>query len=95
MPHPDGGQGDFFKYIHSFSKAYEFIGENGFTFESSTGEKIKANRSKARNKITLTIVFVGENSRHGNVCNACWGYGKNCSGTRINHCSAPLDKLIP
>lgn len=94
MPHPDGGQGVFFEYIHSFSKAYEFVGENGLTFKSSTGEKIKANRSKAGDGITLTIVFVGENSKHGNVCNACWGYGKNCSSTRIKHCSEPLDKLI-
>ncbi len=92
MPHPDGGQGNYFSPVHTFDQAYEYIGDSSVSFTSTTGERITAWWGKARDGTTLTIVFEGENSRHGNVCHACWGYRNNCSQTRIGQCTEALDK---
>lgn len=92
MSHPRGGQGNYFNPTHTFEQAYEFVGNNLIIFASTTGEQISAGRGKAKDGITPTIVFEGENSRHGNVCHACWGYRCNCSRTRISQCTEALDK---
>lgn len=95
MPHPDGGHGNYFNPTHSFEQAYNYVGEGATVFTSTTGERIVAKRGMARDGITSTIVFEGENSRHGNVCPACWGYRSNCSKTRIGQCTEAMDKHMP
>ncbi len=89
MPHPNGGSGNTFTTIHSFAQAFARVG-NGLTFISTTGETIRANQGTTEDGVIPTIVFVGENSRHGNVCEACWGYRNNCSGTNIGQCVEAL-----
>jgi hypothetical protein len=92
MPHPNCGMGNYFTPVHTFDQAYEYLGVGSLLFISTTGERITARRAKAKDGITLTIVFEGENGRHGNVCGACWGYRRNCSGTRIGQCTEALDR---
>lgn len=92
MPHPDGGQGNYFNPVHTFDQAYEYVDDGSVSFTSTTGERINARRGKARDRITLTIVFEGENNIHGNVCHACWGYRSNCSQARIGQCAEALDR---
>lgn len=92
MSHPLGGQGNYFSPVHTFEQAYEYVGPGSVTFNSTTGERISAKRGRTKDDRTTTIVFEGENSRHGNVCHACWGYRSNCSGTRIGQCTEALDK---
>lgn len=91
MPHPDDGRGNHFNPIHTFDQAYEYVGVRHVSFTSTTGERIVAKRGRARDRITVTIVFEGENTVHGNVCHACWGYRGNCSRTRIGQCAEALD----
>lgn len=91
MGHPNGGRGNYFNPVHSFEEAYLFVGESGYTFWSTTQETLKATWGIAEDGVTPTIVFVGERSRHGNVCHACWGFRENCSGTRIGQCTEALD----
>ena len=57
--HPDGGRGTQFGPHHSFEDAYSFIGLNGFTFKSTTGESIKARRSSTKSGLRA-ITFDGE-----------------------------------
>ena len=92
MAHPAGGRGNTFETIHRFNQAYAHVGEQGVTFESTTGEKIYAKRGIAGDDTTKTIVFEGENNRHGSVCEACWGYRIDCNQSRIGQCSEALDK---
>ncbi len=93
MPHPEGGRGCMFSVNNSFQQSYDYIGSNGITFKSTTNECIYARRGKTSKGI-FTIVFVGERSTHGNVCDKCWGYRNNCSGTHIGQCTEGLDKTI-
>ena len=96
MAHPNGGFGNTFTTTHTFSQAYNHVGPNGIMFNSTTGEKIKATQGMARDKVTKTIVFMGENVRHGSVCAACWGYRDSCNGGEwIGQCAEALDKSIP
>jgi len=93
MPHPEGGKGNIFQTSFSFQQAYEFIGTNGVTFKSTEDECMYAKRGKT-DKGLKAIVFIGERSRHGNVCEKCWGFRLNCSGAHIGQCSEGLDKKI-
>lgn len=93
MPHPDGGIGNTFPTRKTFQDAYAQIGVTGIAFISTTGEQITAIQSMARDGITPTITFEGQNGRVGNVCEACWGFRQNCSGTRVGQCSEALDAL--
>jgi hypothetical protein len=95
MGHPDVGRGNFFKTYHSFQQAFDFVGLNGIDFKSTTGERIIASQSYASDSATPAITFNGENSRHGNVCAACWGFRQNCSGTRIGQCVEGIDLAMP
>ncbi len=92
MSHPRGGQGNCFSPVYTFEQVYEYVGHGTVTFISTTGERISARRGKVKGGTTPAIVFEGENSRHGNVCFACWGYRRNCSGTRIGQCTEGLDR---
>lgn len=92
MPHPNGGKGNYFGPLHAFEQAYEQVGHRGLVFASTTGESIHARQGLARDGITLTILFQGENNIHGNVCHSCWGYRCNCSGARIGQCTEALDR---
>ena len=94
MPHPEGGYGNFFNPKHSFGEAFAFVSKGDVEFLSTTKEKIIATTGFAQDKITRTIVFQGENSKHGNVCQACWGYRSSCSETRIGQCTEALDKFM-
>lgn len=94
MAHPDGGHGNFFQTRHTFNQALAYVGNGKITFQSTTGENIIATRGMAQDGVTPTIVFEGENNRHGNVCHACWGYRSNCSKTRIGQCTEALDQQI-
>jgi hypothetical protein len=94
MPHPARGSGSTFAAKHSFAKAYEFVGSKGVTFRSTTGAKINANQGMARDGITRTIVFVGEHSRHGSTCAACWGFRIDYNGSRIGQCAEALDGVV-
>ena len=93
MPHSHGGQGNYFSPVHTFEQVYEYIGHGSVNFISTTGERIYVRRGKTSDG-TPAVVFLGENSIHGNVCWACWGYRMNCSGTRIGQCTEGLDKHI-
>lgn len=95
MPHPEGGQGNSFRTNHTFEEVYQYVGrQRSLDFPSTTGEKIAAKQGTTKDGATPTIMFIGENNRHGNVCPACWGYRYNCSGTRIGHCVEGLDKQL-
>ena len=95
MPHPNGGRGNTFPTTHTFAQAFAHVGRGAVRFNSTTGEPITATTSFAADRVTQTITFEGVNSRHGNVCAACWGFRRNCSGTRIGHCVEPLDNVVP
>jgi hypothetical protein len=95
MAHPDGGQGNYFHPNHTFDQVVAYVGEVEVPFISTTGEKIIAIRGIAQDGITPTIVFKEEKSKHGNVCQQCWGYRRNCNGTRIGQCNEALDRQIP
>jgi hypothetical protein len=92
MSHSRGGKGNYFSPVHTFGQVYEYVGYGTVTFISTTGEQISARQGKAKDGTTLAITFEGENSIHGNVCWACWGYRMNCSGTRIGQCTEGLDR---
>ena len=94
MPHPNGGYGNYFNPNHTFSEAYAFVNKGDVVFFSTTNEEITATTGFAQDRVTPTIVFYGENCRHGNVCPACWGYRSNCSRTRIGQCTEALDRFI-
>ena len=94
MPHPNGGHGNYFKPKHTFEDVYSFVSKGDIVFLSTTKEKIKATIGYGQDRVTRTIVFYGENSRHGNVCPACWGYRSNCSRTRIGQCTEALDDFM-
>jgi hypothetical protein len=94
MAHPARGSGSTFSVKHSFAKAYDFVGSKGATFRSTTGESIAANQGVAQDGITRTIVFVGEHSRHGSTCAACWGFRIDCNGSRIGHCAEAIDGVV-
>ena len=95
MPHPEGGKGTWFEPKHSFIEAYNHVGPKGLSFISTTGESITAKHGLAQDGTIQTIVFIGSNSRVGNVCVACWGFRESCSGTRIGQCAEALDKQVP
>ena len=92
MGHPNGGKGNIFPTSHSFDEAYEYVGSQGFSFLSTTGERVSAGRGLARDYNTTTIVFMGERNRHGSTCKACWGYRVDCNGSRIGQCAEALDQ---
>jgi len=98
MPHPDGGRGNHFSTKHSFEQAYKYVGADGVSFKSTTGENMRATHGWTQDKQHMTIVFIGERTTHGNVCSACWGYANNCAGTvtgtMIGHCVKGLDKKM-
>ncbi len=94
MPHPKGGHGNFFNPKHTFGEAFALVSRGDVVFLSTTKEKIVATTGLAQDRLTPTIVFDGENSRHGNVCIECWGYRSNCSRTRIGQCTEALDEFM-
>ena len=91
MPHPDGGRGNYFSTKHTFDDTYNYVAKGDISFRSTTGEEIFAKVGFTQDKKYKTIVFYGENSRHGNVCSKCWGYRENCQGARIGQCVEALD----
>jgi len=94
VPHPDGGQGNYFRTFHTFEQAYAYVvGKGNVEFESTTGERIIARQGQTRGGDS-TIVFLGENAVHGNVCRACWGFRINCAGSRIGQCTEALDRHL-
>lgn len=94
MAHPNGGRGNSFPLNHSFTELYHFIGKNKYCFLSSTQESIVAFQSMAKGSRTPIISFVGQHSRHGGVCEACWGFTIDCNGSRVGQCSRALDEEI-
>ena len=50
MAHPEGGSGSKFDARHAFSEAYAFVGAQGTTYKSTTGEQITAKQGFARDK---------------------------------------------
>ena len=93
MPHPNGGIGNTFTTRKTFRDAFSQVGITGITLTSTTHEQITATQSMAQDGSTLTITFEGHNGRIGNVCEACWGFRQNCSGTRIGQCAEALDAV--
>ena len=94
MAHPKGGSNPF-EAKHSFAQAYGHVGQDGFTFDSTTYERITARQSVARDGFTPIIVFVGERNTPGRACVACWGFRVDCNGSRIGHCAEGLDRILP
>ena len=94
MAHPKGGSGSRFAVRHSFTKAYAFVGPNGTTFKSTTGEPITARQGHTRDGSVDTIVFMGERNRHGSTCSSCWGFRIDCNQSRIGQCAEALDKIV-
>ena len=95
MVHPNGGQGSRFPVNHLFLEAFSFVGKGGVTFRSTTGERIKARQGIAKDRRTPTIVFIGERSKQGSVCHACWGFRIDCNQSRVGQCAEALDASIP
>lgn len=95
MPHPKGGIGNSFKVSHTFKQAVAAVAGTGVKFKSTTGESISARPSRAEDGVTETIEFDDQNGRVGNVCEACWGFRQNCSGTWIGQCVEGLDLHLP
>lgn len=95
MPHPNGSMGNALPVVHSFAQTYAHVGRTGVAFLSTTGETITATQGFARDGVTPTIVFQGQNHVHGRVCAACWGYVTSCTGERIGQAVAPLDLVVP
>ena len=94
MPHSDGGQGNSFPTRHSFEQAHTRVG-GGLRFSSTTGEAMIAELSFAADGATNTIVFSSwGGDRAGNVCKACWGFRKSCTGTRIGQYVQGLDEFL-
>ena len=60
MAHPNGGSGNTFQARNDFDQIYEYVGNVGVEFCSTTGQKIFAKRSVAKDKITKIIVFHGD-----------------------------------
>jgi len=94
MAHPNGGSGHTFATRNTFAKAHAFVGTKGVRFHSTTGDKIIAKQGFARDGVTATIVFLGERTRHGSACEACWGFRKDCNGSRIGQCAEALDSVV-
>jgi maltose-binding protein MalE len=95
MPHPCGGQGSVFQTTHNFYEAYNYIVKTGaYEFKSTSNENIMAVIGTDKTGTIPTIVFHGEHTRHGNVCEACWGFRSNCSKTHIGQCVEVLDQSI-
>jgi hypothetical protein len=94
MAHPNGGSGNIFNILHTFNRAYTFVGVNGVTFNSTTGEQIKAIQGLARDGITPVVVFMGERNRYGSVCSECWGFRIDRNKSRIGQCAEALDAII-
>lgn len=94
MAHPVGGSGSRLVAEHGFAKVFEFVGTKGVTFRSTTGEAIYATRGVALDRITPTIVFMGERNRHGSACPRCWGFRIDCNQARIGQCAQALDQLV-
>ncbi len=98
MAHPNGGHGNTFHTKHNFDQAYNHVGPNGVTFNSTKGKKITATQSLADDNTTKTIKFKGETDKksiHGYACKACWGYRSSCSKSRIGQCAEALDNSFP
>ncbi len=94
MAHPSGGSGSRFCTKHTFEEVYNYIGVSGCIFKSTTGEKIQAKQSLAKDKVTKIVVYIGASSRHGSACEACWGFRNDCNRSWIGHCTETLDKLF-
>lgn len=94
MAHPNGGSGNIFNTRNTFAKAHAFAGTKGVRFRSTTGEEITAKQGLAKDGMIPIIVFVGERTRHGSVCKACWGFRNDCNGSRIGQCAEALDSVV-
>jgi hypothetical protein len=94
MAHPNGGHGSWFNPQHSFEEAYAFVGTSGVGFLSTTNEHIQARHGLAKDGVTPTIVFHGEQNRQGSACKACWGFRVDCNKTRIGQCAQALDSAV-
>lgn len=92
MAHPQGGRGNRLSTKHTFEQAYAHVGSRGTKFNSTTNEQISAKQGFAQDQVTRTIVYMGERTRHGSVCEACWGYRIDCNQSRIGQCSEALDQ---
>ena len=85
MAHPNGGKGNTFPTKYSFEEALAGIGDGVLHFKSTTGDDATA-KAGFYDGGGLTIYFKG----HGNVCSACWGFRRNCSGSNIGQVVEPL-----
>jgi len=94
MAHPAGGRGNHFQTIRSFEEAFQFVGDNGAEFTSTTGERISASQALAQDGVTPVIVFMGERHRHGSACEACWSFRQDCNGSYIGQCVEAFDSEI-
>ena len=83
-----------FNTRHTFPETYAFVGTKGVGFGSTTGEEITASQDLAKDGMTTTIVFVGERTRRGNVCKACWGFRNSCNQSRIGQRVETLDSVV-
>jgi|ERR1700679_1969449 len=94
MGHPVGGQGNSFSTRYSFEQAQTRVG-GGLRFPSSTREEMLAELRFAIDGTTHTIAFSNrDGDLIGNVCKACWGFRKSCTGTRIGQYVQGLDEFI-
>jgi hypothetical protein len=94
MGHPVGGQGNSFPTRYNFEQAHTRVG-GGLRFPSTTREEMLAELSFAFDGTTHTIAFSNrKGNRVGNVCKACWGFRKSCTGTRIGQYVQGLDNFI-
>jgi len=81
MPHPDGGRGNTFPILLTFKDARKRVEADIVEFETGNGRTLSARASHTRGREYPTIAF-----EDGNVCEQCWGFRENCSGTRIGQC---------
>lgn len=91
MPHPQGSNGNPVYVALNFDQVYEFVGQSGVNFRSTTDENMVARRGHAGDGVTPVIVLEGERNVHGRVCSSCWGHQTSCTGERISQAIVGLD----
>lgn len=93
MAHPDGGHGNKFKTKHTFEQAYAAVG-GGFPFQSTQGKLTEARVGVTGDGTQAISFYMEDGSRGGNVCQACWGFRRSCSDTRIGQWVEGLDQSL-
>ena len=86
MAHGDGGRGNVFPVGVGFAAARRAVG-SGLEFQTARPQLVRARQGESDTTPPLPTISFRD---HGTVCEHCWGYRVNCSGTRVGHCVEAL-----